>query len=43
MTGMRDKLVHEYDDVDLEEVWQTVARDLPPLIAALSPLAAERS
>ena len=41
MTGMRDKLIHEYDDVDLEEVWQTVARDLPSLIAALAPLAEE--
>ena len=30
MAGMRDKLIHEYDDVDLEEVWQTVVRDLPP-------------
>lgn len=43
MAGMRDKLIHEYDEVDLEEVWQTVVRDLPPLIAALAPLAGKTS
>ena len=43
MAGMRDKLIHEYDDVDLEEVWQTVVRDLPPLVAALGPLAGKTS
>jgi len=43
MAGMRDKLIHEYDDVDLEEVWQTVVRDLPPLIAALAPSASRTS
>jgi len=39
MTGMRDKLVHEYDDVDLDEVRNTVVRDLPNLIAALERFA----
>ena len=39
IAGMRDKLIHEYDDVDLEEVWKTVATDLPPVIATLAPLA----
>lgn len=32
---MRDKLIHEYFDVDLEVVWQTVTEDLPPLKAAV--------
>jgi uncharacterized protein with HEPN domain len=41
MAGMRDKLIHEYDEVDLEEVWQTVVRDLPPLIAALALLSSK--
>lgn len=31
MTGMRDKIVHEYFGVDLEIVWQTVKEDLPKL------------
>lgn len=39
MAGMRDKLIHEYDEVDLQEVWKTVTVDLPRLIAQLKPLA----
>lgn len=29
MAGMRDKLIHDYLDVDLEVVWKTVESDLP--------------
>lgn len=35
MSGMRDKIIHEYFGVDLEIVWQTIKQDLPkvrPLI-----------
>jgi len=35
ITGMRDKLIHEYFGVDLEVVWRTVQEDLPPLEAAV--------
>ena len=31
ITGMRDKLVHEYFGVDLQTVWATVHEDLPAL------------
>lgn len=31
LTGMRDKVIHDYAGVDLEVVWQTVQRDLPNL------------
>ncbi|TVS01933.1 MAG: DUF86 domain-containing protein [Cyanobium sp. PLM2.Bin73] len=31
IAGMRDVLVHDYLRVNLEQVWETVARDLPPL------------
>lgn len=31
MSGMRDKLIHEYFGVDLDAVWDTVKIDLPPL------------
>ena len=31
MTGMRDKMIHEYFGVDLEIVWRVVTRDLPVL------------
>jgi uncharacterized protein with HEPN domain len=35
MTGMRDKLIHEYFGVDLEIVWKTALEELPPLKPAL--------
>jgi uncharacterized protein with HEPN domain len=38
IAGMRDHLIHRYDSVDLEEVWQTVQRDLPALRVAITPL-----
>ncbi len=31
MTGMRDKLIHEYHGVDLETIWSVVKTELPPL------------
>ena len=30
--GMRDVLIHDYDDVNLEVVWHTASVNLPPLI-----------
>src|SRR5262249_56323246 len=38
IAGMRDKLIHAYDAVDLDEVWKTVDIDLPQLITLLDPL-----
>jgi len=35
LTAMRNILIHDYDDVDLNVVWDTIQRDLPPLIARL--------
>ena len=29
MAGMRDRLIHAYDAVDLGEVWSTATRDVP--------------
>lgn len=42
MCGMRDRLIHGYFDVDHDEVWNTVTKDLPPLIAALEQLVAQK-
>ena len=36
--GMRNRLIHAYFDVDLDEIWRTVQEDLPPLIAQLEKL-----
>lgn len=33
--GMRNRLIHGYDAVDLDVLWQVVSEDLPPLIARL--------
>lgn len=35
MAKMRDLLIHAYDRVDLDEVWDTVQNDIPDLIIAL--------
>jgi uncharacterized protein with HEPN domain len=35
VVGMRNRVIHEYDRVDLAVVWETVRRDLPPLITAI--------
>jgi uncharacterized protein with HEPN domain len=32
IAGTRDKLIHFYEGVDLEEVWKMVTADLPKLI-----------
>ena len=31
MYGMRNRVIHDYFEVDLEVVWQTIQRDLPLL------------
>jgi len=38
MTGMRDRLIHGYFDVNLDVVWETVTQDIPPLIDQLEKL-----
>ncbi|NER00243.1 MAG: DUF86 domain-containing protein [Cyanothece sp. SIO2G6] len=35
MAGMRDNLIHEYDDIDWSQVWQTATSDIPHLIEEL--------
>jgi len=35
VTAMRNILIHDYDDVDLDVVWDTVQRDIPPLVVRL--------
>jgi uncharacterized protein with HEPN domain len=31
ITGMRDKLIHDYMGVDIDAVWDTVVKDIPDL------------
>lgn len=39
--GMRNRLIHGYDAVDLDVLWDTVRVDFPPLIEALEKVATE--
>lgn len=36
--GLRHRLIHGYDAVDLDILWDIVQYDLPPLIAALEEI-----
>ena len=39
--GLRNRLVHGYDAVDLDILWDIAQQDLPPLIAALERIVEE--
>ena len=38
---MRNRVIHRYDDVDMDIVWDTVERDIPRLVAQLEGLVEE--
>lgn len=38
IAGMRDKVVHQYDKVKLNVVWDTIQNDIPALMAMIEPL-----
>lgn len=38
MAKMRDLLIHAYDRVDMDKVWDTVANDIPTLISTLEKI-----
>ena len=40
IVGLRNRLIHGYDAVDQEILWQIVVQDLPPLITALEKILA---
>ncbi|MBE3132119.1 MAG: DUF86 domain-containing protein [Acidobacteria bacterium] len=39
IAGLRNRIVHEYDEIDLDRVWEVIRRDLPRLIPALEAIA----
>lgn len=38
LAGMRDVIVHEYDQIDLNVVWDVVQNKIPELLKPLKPL-----
>src|SRR6266851_9521525 len=38
IVGLRNRLIHGYDSVDFEILWQIINHDLPPLIEALEQI-----
>lgn len=38
IAGMRDVLSHDYDEIDLDEVWIVVKQNLPQLLTYIQPL-----
>ena len=41
IAGMRDLLIHAYDHVDIDEVWNAAQSDIPSLISRIEPLVQE--
>ena len=39
---MRDVVTHNYDSVDLSEIWDVICDDLPELLGYISPLIEDR-
>jgi uncharacterized protein with HEPN domain len=42
MSGIRDKLIHDYFGVNLLAVWKTAAEDLPNLVTIVRGMLAEK-
>ena len=43
ITGMRNRLIHEYFGIDLDIIWQTLEEDLEPLDKAVKRIVSETS
>lgn len=38
MAGMRDKLIHDYEGVDVGRIWLTLETSIPQLLSLIEPL-----
>ena len=38
MTGMRNRLIHRYDDIDMAILWDTICSNISPLIISLEKI-----
>jgi len=42
IVGLRNRLIHGYDSIDFDILWQVVRQDLPPLIHSLENIIADK-
>jgi uncharacterized protein with HEPN domain len=42
LVNLRNRLIHGYDQVDFDILWQILTRDLPPLIEELETILSSR-
>ncbi len=40
IAGMRDRLIHGYDSVDIDELWKTATEDVPALLGQVRAILA---
>jgi uncharacterized protein with HEPN domain len=38
ITGMRNRLIHGYDQVEMDLLWETATQDLPMLLSAVEAM-----
>ena len=38
IAGLRNRIVHEYDEVSLDKVWESVTKEIPRLVADLEAI-----
>ena len=43
LVGLRNRLIHGYDQVDLDILWRIVTQDLPALVAELAQIVAHQA
>jgi uncharacterized protein with HEPN domain len=41
IAGMRDRLIHAYDSVDIDELWKTSTEDIPVLVEQIRKIQAD--
>jgi uncharacterized protein with HEPN domain len=43
VVGLRNRLIHGYDQVDFEVLWKIIQEDLPPLVVELRRILGDRT
>ena len=38
MKGTRNRIIHEYDSIELDIIWDIIQKDLPPLVSELEKI-----